>query len=114
MAEDNLSANSLPLLVETISAALASDGDALSMFSERLARAGYNPAEAGRYTRTFRVLAEELYRVDASFPRLTRDNFGAGLPAGIGEVSYTLSMDACGPWRVATSPGDPDSAFLQP
>jgi hypothetical protein len=113
VAEDNLAANSLALLVETISAALAADSDALSLFSERLARAGYNPAEGGRYTRPFRVLAEELYRVDGSFPRLTRDNFGAGLPAGIGDISYTLSMDACGPWRIATSPGDPASAFLQ-
>lgn len=112
VAEDNLAANSLPLLVERINAALASDGDALSLFSERLARTGYNPAEAGRYTRTFRVLSEELYRVDGSFPRLTRDNFAAGLPAGIGDVSYTLSMDACGPWLIATSPGDHGAAIL--
>jgi Putative PD-(D/E)XK family member, (DUF4420) len=113
LAEDNLAANSLPVLVETISTALGSDVEALSLFLERLAKAGYNPAEAGRYTRPFRVVAEELYRVDGSFPRLTRDNFGAGLPAGIGDVSYTLSMDACAPWRIATFPGDPGAAFLR-
>lgn len=113
VAEDNLAANSLPLLVETISTTLAPDGDALSLFSERLAKAGYNPADAGRYTRPFRVLAEELYRVDDSFPRLTRESFGPRLPAGIGNVSYTLSMDACGPWRIATSPGDTAAAVLQ-
>jgi hypothetical protein len=112
VAEDNLAVNSLPLLVERISTALASDREATSLFLERLASAGYNPAEAGRYTRPFRVLSEELYRVDGSFPRLTRDNFGGGLPAGIGDVSYTLSMDACGPWLIATSPGDAGAAIL--
>jgi hypothetical protein len=113
VTEDTLAANSLPVLVERITRALASDADALALFSERLAKAGYNPADAGRYTRSFRVLTEELYRVDGSFPRLTRENLAASLPAGVGDVSYTLSMDACGPWRIATSPSDPACAFLQ-
>jgi hypothetical protein len=94
VAEDHLAANSLPLLVERISANPATDTEALSLFSERLAAAGYNPADAGRYTRSFRVLAEELYRVDSSFPRLTRESFGAVLlergARGIAPLAVTM------------------------
>jgi hypothetical protein len=86
--------------------------EALSLFSERLAAAGYNPADEGRYARPFRILSEELYRVGGSFPRLTRESFGAGLPAGIEEISYSISMIAGGPWRVASSPRDPAATAL--
>lgn len=113
VAEDRLAANSLPLLVERITAGLTSDGDALSLFSDRLARAGYNPADAGRYARPFRVLSEELYRVDGAFPRLTRGSFSGGLPSGIGEVSYSLSMDVCAPWRIAIAPSDPAASVIR-
>jgi hypothetical protein len=113
VAEDSLAANSLPILIERITADLAREAEALSLFLDRLSAAGYNPADAGRYTRSFRILSEELYRVDSSFPRLTRDSFQEGLPSGIGDISYTLSMSACRPWRVATSPRDVAAAFLR-
>jgi hypothetical protein len=113
VADDALAANSLPLLVEQINLALSRDPDAVGLFSERLAKAGYNPGDAGRYMRPFRVLAEELYRVDESFPKLTKESFGSGLPPGVGDVSYSLSMAACAPWRVATAPSDSGAAFLQ-
>lgn len=113
VADDNLAANSLPVMVERINSDLINDQEGASLFSDRLAKAGYNPAESGRYTRPFRVLGEELYRVDKSFPRLTRASFSPSLPAGIGEVSYWLSMDACGPWRIASSPADSGAAFLR-
>jgi hypothetical protein len=94
-------------------AALSHEVDALGLFSDRLAKAGYNPADAGRYLRPLRVLAEELYRVDESFPKLTKKSFGSGLPPGIGDVTYSLSMAACLPWRVATVPTDAEVALFQ-
>ncbi len=113
VAEDTLAANSLPVLVERISAALAPEAEGLSLFLERLAGAGYNPADSGRYTRSFRVLTEELYRVDDSFPRLTRRMLQTLLPDGIGDISYTLAMSVCGPWRIAVSPADPGAAVVR-
>jgi hypothetical protein len=113
VVEDSLAANSLPRLVERITSDLTANSEALSLFSERLAAAGYNPADAGRYIRQFRVLAEELFRVERSFPRLTRDSFGMGLPTGVGDVCYTLSTSACSPWRIATSPTDPAARVFQ-
>jgi len=113
VADDNLAANSLPLMVERITADLANDQEAASLFSDRLARAGYNPAESGRYMRPLRVLGEGLYRVVDSFPRLTTASFSPSLPTGIGDVSYRLSMDACAPWRIAGSPTDSGAVFLR-
>jgi Putative PD-(D/E)XK family member, (DUF4420) len=112
VADDALSTNSLPFLVGQINTLLAPDAEALDLFSERLAKAGYNPAEASRYVRPLRILSEELYRVDESFPRLTENSFGAGLPAGIGDIRYSLSMAACADWRIATAPDDPVLGFL--
>ena len=106
VADDALAANSLPILVGQITAALDRDPDGLVSFSERLAKCGYNPAESTRYARPLRVLSEELYRVDDSFPKLTTHSFPSGLPAGVGEVSYSLAMSACLPWRVAIAPTD--------
>lgn len=113
VADDSLAANSLPVLAEQIIAALKHDTDALGLFSERLAKSGYNPADSTRYARPLRVLSEELFRVDESFPKLTTGTFQPGLPSGVAGVSYSLSMAACAPWRLAVSPSDPGAAFLQ-
>jgi hypothetical protein len=113
VADDALASNSLPALVDQINGALTGDVDASGLFAERLAKAGYNPAEASRYARPLRVLAEELYRVDESFPKLTPKSFGSGLPLGVGDVSYSLSMGACVPWRIAISPTDARVNVLQ-
>jgi len=112
-ADDNLAANSLPVLVERISSDTASNPEASSMFWERLAKAGYNPAESGRYGRPLRILSEELYLIDDSFPRLTRATFQEGLPSAIGDVSYHLSMNACAQWRVASAPTDAAAVTLR-
>jgi len=113
VADDNLAANSLPVLVERISSDTASNLEFGSLFSERLAKAGYNPAESGRYSRPFRILSEELYLVDHAFPRLTRATFQPSLPSGIGDVSYHLSMNACAQWRIASAPTDPAAVALR-
>jgi len=111
-ADDALAANTLPTLVNHLEGIFASDPDATQIFAERLAQAGYNPAHADRYNRSLRVVAEELYRVNGSFPRLVKSSFPAGLPPGIEGVSYSLSLAACAPWRIATSPQDPGLDFL--
>jgi hypothetical protein len=113
VADDALAANTLPVLIERVYSDLSSDEDAQRIFSERLASARYNPAHAERYTRKLRVIREELYRVEGSFPRLTRSTFQGGLPAGIQQVSYSLDLAACAPWRIATAASDPRVDFLR-
>jgi len=113
VADDALGANTLPALVEIVFAGLAPDEDAKRLFAERLAKVGYSPGDAERYARRLRVIREELYKVDGSFPRLTRSTFLGGLPTGVEAVSYALDMAACAPWQIASGPSDPAASFLR-
>lgn len=105
--DDALAGNSLPKLVGRITDALAAAPGGSARFLECLALAGYGPSDAERYDRPLRVLSEELFEVQADFPRLTRRGLGARLPNGIEQLTYTLAMSACGPWRVAEAAHDP-------
>jgi hypothetical protein len=113
VADDMLSANTLPGLVDGIEHLLAGNEEASRLFVERVGQAGYSPAHVDRYNRPLRIVAEELFRVDANFPRLTRASFPVGLPPGVDSVSYCLSIAACAAWRIASSPLSPEAAFLR-
>jgi len=104
IVRDELARNTLAGLVETIGADLGRDPVAFDAFSRKLAARGYNPAHRAHHEGGYRILGERLYEVRADFPRLTSDLFAAGLPSGVGEVSYTLDMAACDPWLVTTTP----------
>jgi hypothetical protein len=66
---------------------------------------GYSPAHRDLYDAPFRVVAEELYRVNDGFPRLTASMLDGDVPAGVDSIAYTVDLAACMPWRVATAPG---------
>jgi hypothetical protein len=51
--------------------------------------------------------------VDAGFPRLTRQSFWGGLPAGVRDVTYALDLAACARWRLGTRPSDREMDFLR-
>jgi Putative PD-(D/E)XK family member, (DUF4420) len=103
---DPIAANSLNGSVDRIRESLAARPELLHAFNERLGLLGYNPAHRTQYDKRFRVVAEELYRLDEGFPRLSGDSFPAGVPAGVDEIAYTLDLAACAPWRIATAPGE--------
>ncbi len=113
VANDELSANTLPDLVDRIRAALESEPDILDAFLDGLERRRYSPGDAHRYGYRWRILAEELYRVGTDFPRIVRDSFESGLPNGIGEISYYLNIAACDQWRIARGPDDDGATFLR-
>lgn len=113
VVDDALAANTLPGLVQRLVSDLRDDAEGSRLFSERLDAVGYSTAHEEDYRRPFRVLAEALYRVDQSFPRLTADSFSGGLPAGLDHVSYSLNLAVCEKWRVASSPEDSGAAFLR-
>jgi len=102
---DPLAANTLAALVQRVIDVLGESPDALLTVRERLAQAGWTPAHANRYQQPWRVVAEELYRVDPGFPRLTRSTFPGGVPAGVDNISYTVDLASCAPFRTANSPG---------
>lgn len=113
VVDDTLAANTLPGLVGTLVHDLRDDGQALMLLNEKLAGYGYNPADAASYLRRLRIVAEKLFVVGDGFPRLTRASFGAGLPPGIDDVTYSLAVSACNRWLVATSQADPVTSFLR-
>jgi hypothetical protein len=101
---DTNAANSLPAMVELIRTRLRGHPDILELFDHRLADAGWTPAAAERHGQSFRVRAEELYRVDSEFPRLTDQSFPDGLPPGVDNVTYTVDLATCVDHRFATTP----------
>jgi hypothetical protein len=107
VTDDALASNNLPSVVDLIKSILADDETSLNEFSKRLADAGYSPAHAEYYQRPLRILSEELYAVRPDFPRVTRATFHTGLPSAVQNISYSLAMGACAPWRIAIFPSDP-------
>ena len=102
---DPNAANTLPGLISRLRGRVVGRPDLLGVLDRRLSQAGWSPASADRYSQPYRVVAEELYRIDDGFPRFTRDSFMGGIPFGIDNIEYTLDLAACGPWRVAVHPG---------
>jgi hypothetical protein len=106
LTPDPIGAHSLNASVDRIRNSLSASPDLLHDLDEHLARVGYSPADRDRYDSPWRVTAEELYRVDRDFPRLTRDSFIEGaVPPGVDKIGYTLDLAACIQWRIATAPG---------
>ena len=101
VVRDRLAANTLPLLVDQIVAALPAL--ACRDFEQKLSRRGYSPAHRRRYEIPYRIAEERLYRVGPGFPRLTLADFAGALPTGITDVTYALTMEACANWLLARS-----------
>lgn len=84
-SKQSLSLNELVAHVVSI----LTDADAVELFYEKLARAGY--VELRAYDKPRFVVAEEqIYRVEEGFPRLAR----SGLPAGLARVSYEIKLES--------------------
>jgi hypothetical protein len=110
VCDDALAANTLHSLVSSLTAELGADFQALSDLNDKLASRGYSPADQQFPSRPLRILAERLYRVDAGFPRLTRQAFQpGGLPAGIVGLEYSLDLSVSAAYLVASTPTDADA-----
>lgn len=89
--------STLPLLVAHLRGRLGG-GPWSDSFEDRLAAAGYADADAEQYEQTSYTSREEnLFRVEGGFPRLTEDV----LPAGVGDVQYSITVSSCRPYSVA-------------
>jgi hypothetical protein len=102
---DPLAADSLDSLIDrALEAARVLGPTTADALDDRLSAAGWATTDVGRYSETYRVTVQELFVIEADFPRLTADAFPEGLPPGIVDVSYALDTSACRPWRIAEAP----------
>jgi hypothetical protein len=87
----------LPALVDRCRAQLESDPVAARLFDERLMSGGYLDIHASLYVEnSWKPSSMRSFRVAGDFPRLTEAN----LPAGVGDIRYSIIADDLGPYEV--------------
>ena len=102
---DTLAMYSLTWLVDNVD--LWMQNTAYSqLWRGRLLHAGWNPSYADRYLDTYRIVHEDLYRVDEDFPRIIRSALVAGdLPDGVSDLKYSVAPGfVASTHRVASEP----------
>jgi hypothetical protein len=105
--EEPAASNSLVTLVSAITERLGTSGEALGLFDDKLAMAGYFAEHAERYAEMrFRIVSEELYRVEPPFPRLSASLFIDGLPSGVERVEYEINLGGCSSVLLAATPNE--------
>ena len=96
--ESEAHGRSLPAVVANLRERLGGEEAAARLFDEKLVLADYLDVHAPLYdARRFRVTSTDWFRVEGDFPRLT----GAGLPAGVGDIRYSIIADDLDRWRIA-------------
>jgi hypothetical protein len=98
---DNSAGNSLKRLVDIGLASLHDDPARREQFLRKLSKIGWASSLSKQFDFPFRVLREQLYEVNASFPALTQASFPNGLPSAVSAVTYSLDMTSCDAWSVA-------------
>ncbi|CAL9550205.1 hypothetical protein SUDANB60_04405 [Streptomyces sp. enrichment culture] len=106
VVRDQLANNTLPKLVDRVSADLDGHPAARERFLQKVGQRGYSPVHRKAHEIPYRIVEESLYRVSSDFPRLTHQSFPAGLPDGVVRVSYDLDLSACSPWLITSNPID--------
>jgi hypothetical protein len=97
--------NSLPAIVRYGQQLVGSDADIAASLEDLLSKAGYSASHDGEYEKLrLRVVAEGLYQVAESFPRIVRSSFDGGVPGGVEGIEYDVNLGAYGHLLVATRP----------
>lgn len=87
----------LPAAVAGLRNLLGANNVLRDTFDDRLLETGFLEADAPRFeARRFTLRSQQCFHVVDGFPRLLEGS----LPAGIGDVSYALSLAACAPFAV--------------
>lgn len=94
VAREEGTGKSLPDAVQDLRNAIT--GFARVEFENRLIQAGYSDEHCAMYESTkYSVLERKMFAVNEGFPSIVQEE----LPSGVGNVSYSLSLDACTSFR---------------
>jgi len=105
LREEAGAANTLPRLIDICRSLFESNPEVLNHFEIGLARVGYSPAHDDEYAMiALRVAEEALFVVKDDFPRITQNEFTAGIPAGVEAFQYEINLNAFDHLRVAETP----------
>ena len=80
---------SLPVLIDDVRSQISDDITAKEHFELKLNDAGYLEIHRPAYITGYIVKSEEIFEVKYGFPRII------DLPAGTGDISYSLTISAC-------------------
>lgn len=87
----------LPERVARCRALMRGDAAAARGLDDRLVNAGYLDVHASLYSGSWGVSSMRFFEVRDEFPRLT----DANLPAGVGDIHYSIVADDLGSWEVS-------------
>ncbi len=100
LEERDSECESLPFLISLIRGKLPPNTEPREYFEDILLAAGYRDSDGQMYEEhRFLIRSELIFRLASGFPSLIEGD----LPAGVGEVSYDLSLSACENYRLSPS-----------
>ncbi|NVM98428.1 PD-(D/E)XK motif protein [Arthrobacter sp. SDTb3-6] len=103
ISADEAAGNSLGKLVTTGLNILQDDPSRQDQFLQKLAQAGWVSYFNHQPGFSFRIVSEQLYKIDDTFPALTLKSFSNGIPDTVTSVNYALDMSGCTNNLVASS-----------
>lgn len=98
LIHSNQTRQSIPKLVDEISALLSGNPAAYFKFQNKVAKYGYDRKTKESYRTSFSVKSITAFEVRENFPRLTEHN----LPDGVGDLRYSVIVSACRPFLIKT------------
>lgn len=111
VAPDQSAGNSLSKLVDVGLKALENDPYQQDLFRKKLANAGLAGPVTKEHDFSFRVLSEQIFDIDATFPALTESSFKNGIPPAVTAVSYELDLSACSDWQLSVTSAERETLF---
>lgn len=112
LREEKSSAVQLPGLVEEIRHLASVNVAIRDKFEEGLEAATYFDMFSSEYMQLkVRLRAQMLFAIKDGFPRLVPSLLTNGVPAGVSNISYDLSVDSAGAYLLATEPSGVGTNF---
>jgi hypothetical protein len=106
VAPDNAAGNTLSNLVTIGLDKLNRDPYRREEFLRKLSLVGWGASLNKEFDFPFRIVSEQLYLVNESFPALNPASFPNGIPPAVTGIGYSLDLSSCAEWVVSKTAED--------